>query len=123
MGVPEFVKLALLVIEIVLVPLEAGVYLNVAGVELPEVIETVLGEKVPPAPESDGVITTVDPSIPLGVTVKLELCAPCIPDVGPDNPSWVAAAADTVRVYGDPVSAKLALLLKVIVLVPLDEGV
>jgi hypothetical protein len=62
------------------VPVDAGVYVNVAGVLEFEKV-ALEGVKVPPAPLSDGVIVPV--YRPSGVIVKLVVAVLICPAVGP----------------------------------------
>jgi hypothetical protein len=66
-----------------------------------------IGEKVPPAPLSEGVITVADESVAFGVAINTE-GEPTIPLFGPDNVTDVAETtpALTENVIGDPVTGK-----------------
>ena len=105
------VRLASLVVDIVLAPALDAVYVNVAALEL-FVSETVVGEKVPPPPLLDGVITTVPLSVPVpSVTVKLEDAAPTMQADGPVRVYEVTAVgADATNEIADGL-ARLALLV------------
>jgi hypothetical protein len=72
----------LLVAEIVRAPVVDGVYVKVA-VGVPALILTVVGLKVPPAPPSDGVTTTVPVIAPLAPTKKFVEARLTVPVVGP----------------------------------------
>jgi hypothetical protein len=81
---PLFVTLS------VLVPVEAGVYVNVPVGDPLEIL-TVVGVNVPPLPASDGVTTTVPVIVPFAPTVKSVDATPVTPVVGPDSVTAVAA--------------------------------
>jgi hypothetical protein len=82
------------VIEIDLVPVDAGVYVKLTGAEELLVIVTDVGEKVPPLPESDGVMTSATGTMPFGVTVKDEE-TPTVPLVPPVKVNAVAGVGVT----------------------------
>ena len=85
-----FVRLPLLVTLIVLAPLVAGVYVNVA-VGVPLLMLTVGGVNVPPLAASLGVTTTVPVIAPFAPAGKFVDAVEAVPDVGPDKVISVAA--------------------------------
>ena len=73
--------------------------------------------KVPPRPPSEKVIVSV--VVAEGVTVKLVLGTPAVPDEGPETVSGIVAAYER----GDPVIVAPAELVNVRVFTPTVEGV
>ena len=83
--------------------------------------ERLEGVKVPPEPPSEKVIVSVVEEE--GVTVKLVLATPTLPDVGPETVSGTVDDVVTVYVRGDPVIVALAELISVRVFTPEVRGV
>jgi len=81
----------LFVVDIVNVPGDAGVYVNVA-LEEPGLSVIVDGVNIPPAPPSFGVTTTLEDVAPFNPTLKLLDATPTVPVLGPDK---VVAVATT----------------------------
>jgi hypothetical protein len=117
--------------EINLVPVVAGVYVNDTPPVEPDGIVTVFGVNVPPLPPSDGVIMTDEEAKPFGLTVKLLDATPTFPVVGPVKVIVDAATfplpplllLTTFRVIGVPLFVRPSLFVIEMNTVPVIIGV